>query len=163
MRWSGEVWRVIPADGHPLDAGYILEASGRWNRQGEYGCLYTSEAVETAIAESQVRRAGSGISPGWLNPRVVAEIHVESESILDLGDPTELRSRQLHPSALVLPPPAGWGVCQAIADLAREEGFAAIRSPSAALPGAFNLNIYLDRKANALHMRATGRSVPLSA
>jgi hypothetical protein len=39
-------------------------------------------------------------------------------------------------------------VCRMIADLARQQGYHAILSPSAALAGSVNLNLYLDGRAD---------------
>jgi hypothetical protein len=161
VKWSGEVWRVIPVGGHPQDIGHIQEAAGRWNRVGEYGCLYTSETVEGAVAESGGRLFSSGVTAQLATPRVAWELRVDLDPILDLGDPEVLKAREIDPIGLTLPPPGGWAYCQSLADLARSEGFTAIRSPSAALPGTFNVNIYFHLRADATKLHPTDRSIHL--
>jgi RES domain-containing protein len=152
---------VIPAGGHPQDIGHIQEAAGRWNRAGEYGCLYTSETVEGAVAEAGGRLTSTGISVRSAVPRIAWELRVELDPVLDLGDPAIRKARGIELPGLTLPPPEGWAYCQSLADLARSEGFTAIRSPAAALPGAFNVNIYFDLRADATKLHPTGRSIHL--
>jgi hypothetical protein len=55
LTFEGRVWRHVPAGAHPLDFHYLITASGRWNRRGQYGCLYTAITAEVAIAEYQTQ------------------------------------------------------------------------------------------------------------
>lgn len=43
-------------------------------------------------------------------------------------------------------------ICRAVADLARFAGYNAILSPSAAIAGERNLNLYIDGRADQLHL-----------
>lgn len=52
--------------------------------------------------------------------------------------------------------------CRIVADLARLEGYDAILSPSAALDGARNLNLYIDRRADHLRLMEGPDRVPLN-
>ena len=85
MRYRGKVWRYVSAGAHPLNAGYILRAAGRWNRSGIYGCLYTSLTPDGARAEYHkcLRRAGV---VGATNPREPVSIEVDIDPIFDLTD-----------------------------------------------------------------------------
>ncbi len=52
--------------------------------------------------------------------------------------------------------------CRTIADWARTEGYWAILSPSAALPGTKNLNIYLSDSPEHLSLKAGTDRLPLN-
>ena len=84
MRHKGEVWRHIPAGDHPLHVGYILRASGRWNRAGVYGCLYTAFSKEGAVAEYEkyLERENSSLVKSI--PRELVSIKVDINPVLDL-------------------------------------------------------------------------------
>src|SRR3712207_327864 len=87
MDFEGLVWRHVPRGAHPLHVGFILLARGRWNRQGEYGCLYTSLSLEGAAAEydKEVRR-NTGIGRDADQPKDLVSIHVRVVRVLDLSD-----------------------------------------------------------------------------
>ena len=52
--------------------------------------------------------------------------------------------------------------CRLVVDLARLAGYDAILSPSAALAGAQNLNLYIDGRADHLRFREVLARVPLN-
>lgn len=83
------------------------------------------------------------------------------DPVLDLGDPTVIQFRKVDRAVLVQNGPGPVEYCRSIADLARSDGYVAIRSPSAAVPGTFNLNIYIDGRADAVVLRATDDRSPL--
>jgi len=161
LRFVGTVWRHIPAGAHPLHAGFILKAQGRWNRAGEYGCLYTSLTQDGARAEFEryVSRAGAR---AHLAPRELVSIDVDVAPVADLTDPASspvsVRSRFLtgddseHLEA-----------CRAIADYLRVQGNVALIVPSAAASGEKNLVIYIDGLARDLGLSVGGDREPLDA
>jgi len=148
----GRVWRYVPRRAHPLHVGFILRAAGRWNRPGEYGCLYTTMSVDGARAEYLRSLAHVGITPEQDAERDLASIRVRVSPMLDLtsraarnkvartlGLEDGLRVRRLRGDDA-----ADLLLCLAIADWARAEGYPAIMSPSAADRSAKNLNVYID-------------------
>ncbi len=88
MRFKGKVWRHIPAGSYPLNLRYLLLASGRWNRAGFYGCLYTS--LTRAGAEAEYRKylqaAGAGAQL-LTRPRELVSLRVTVDPVMDLTDP----------------------------------------------------------------------------
>jgi len=68
---------------HPFDLSYILEASGRWNRAGEYGRLYTATDRDTARREYEkyLERAGA---TGLARDHELVRMSVKVESVLAL-------------------------------------------------------------------------------
>ena len=52
--------------------------------------------------------------------------------------------------------------CRLVADLARLEGYDAILSPSAALNGVQNLNLYIDGRADHLRLMEGPDRIPLN-
>ena len=157
--FDGEVWRHVPRGARPLHIGHILLASGRWNRSGEYGCLYTSLTRAGAIAEYHRELAKvSGISVEEDHPRDLVSIHVVAKGVLDL---TKLGTRKRM--GISLETITGDRVpdidaCRAIADLARLQGYRGILSPSAAADGKKNLNLYIDGRADDVSlMEGVGR------
>jgi len=154
------VWRYVPRDAHPLHVGYILRASGRWNRAGEYGCLYTAISADGARGEYRRYLAALNLKPEDDAPRDLVSLQVRVSRVLDLSTRT-IRDRVADTLGLdgTLPikrlrdnDPADLSLCLAVADWARAEGYIAIISPSAAIRGAKNLNVYIDI-AGPSHLR----------
>ena len=142
-RFDGIVWRYIPAWSYPLHAGFLLQAAGRWNRYNEYGCLYTALTRDGAIAEyAKVRGDYVGLAISDDAKRDLVTILVTVTPVLDLTDAATRERYAIDPTTLVGDEEADLETCRSIADLARAEGYRAILSPSAALAGGVNLNIY---------------------
>ncbi|MCJ7709171.1 MAG: RES family NAD+ phosphorylase [Anaerolineales bacterium] len=159
MRYRGKVWRHVPAGAHPLNAGYILRAAGRWNRPGIYGCLYTSLTPDGARAEyhKYLRRAGV---VGATNPRELVSIEVDIDAIVDL---TDSGSSPVPPTSPFLTgdDPKELERCRSLADSLRARGCAGILAPSSAAPGDKNLAIYIDGIAGNVTLEAGADRLPL--
>lgn len=124
--------------------GFLLQADGRWNRFGEYGCLYTALSPGGARSEFIKMLDHAGISPAQAAPRDLVSIEVRAVNVFDLTDPTILKSLAINARTLVDDSDASMESCRIIADYARSQGNNAILSPSAAAKGETNLNIYID-------------------
>lgn len=169
--FQGIIWRNIPRESHPLDVGWILRASGRWNRAGEYGCLYTSLTPEGSRAEYRKALRAMGILPAADIERDLVSIQVSLEPVLDLTA-REVRRRlarrlglrtAISNETLTADTTDAKGLCRAIADFARVDGFVAILSLSAAKRGEHNLNIFPDvGPARQVQLKAGGDRQPLN-
>lgn len=162
MDFDGIVWQYIPRGAHALHVGFILLARGRWNRYAEYGCLYASLSPDGARAEyaKELRRVGIDASAD--QPKDLVSLRVGVARVLDLTDP-----RQRTHFGITLETLTGDGEdevesCRIVADLARLEGYDAILSPSAALDGARNLNLYIDGRADHLRLMDGPDRLPLN-
>lgn len=143
---------MILAGGHPLHVGYILRARGRWNRPGVDGCLYTSLERDGAVDEARkTLRAFYGARP--IPPQDLVSLYVRVSPVLDLGDPAVRTQWGAPLERLTGDGDADIATCRSLADLARLQGFNAILSPSAAHPGATNLNLYIGGPAGAYDLR----------
>lgn len=78
----------MPRSADPLNFGFLLQADGRWNRPGEYGCLYTALTPQGAIAEYNKFLAGAGVTRAQDAARDLVTIMVNVTPVLDLSDPT---------------------------------------------------------------------------
>lgn len=147
------VWRHVPKGAHALHAGFILLARGRWNRAGEYGCLYTSLSRDGAVAEyrKELTRV-SGIKPEEDQPRDLVSLYVMARRILDLTADAVRRQFGVSLSVIVSDRPQDIETCRTVADLARMKGYNAILSPSAAAHGKENLNLYIDGRADDIRL-----------
>ena len=59
--FAGVVWRHVPVGAVPLHLGKLFKYSeGRWNRRGEFACLYTALTRVGALAELAKARATAG-------------------------------------------------------------------------------------------------------
>lgn len=142
-RFRGRVWRHVPPGAEPLHLGWILRAArGRWNlRRPRLPCLYTSLTPEGAIAELQKHTSE------YLAPlrRDLVSLEVDVAPVLDLTS-ERVRTRL----GVALPDLTGdrtadLAACRALARRHVLHGtFRAILAPSASLPGAANLMIYVE-------------------
>lgn len=150
--FSGVVWRHVPRGANALHLGWILRAAGRWNRQGGYGCLYTALTHEGALAEYRKTLSRARIPSGVI-ARDLVSIRVNRVGpVLDLLDDDVRSALRVDLRTLTGDEPDDLETCRAIADWARSEGNAALLVPSAALPGASNLVIYVDAPARNLDL-----------
>ena len=160
MRIRRKVWRHVPAGAHPLHAGYILRAGGRWNRWGVYGCLYTAftqKGARTEYKKYVQREAASGFG---VEPRELVSIQAALEPVADL---TNKKTSTISPDEPFLTgdEPADLEACRALADSLRSDGFVGIIAPSAALPRGKNLMIYIDGLAEHVRLDVGGDRIPL--
>ena len=163
LTFDGVVWRYLPAWGHPLDIGFLLLAAGRWNRYGEYGCLYTALTREGAVAEyRKVANDHVGVAEREDAKRDIVSLAVRVTPVLDLTDRLVRREWAVTLPALVGDSDGSLEGCRSIADAARTSGFRAILSPSAALRGSANLSIYLEGRADQLLLRSGTTREPLN-
>ncbi|MGI9181326.1 MAG: RES family NAD+ phosphorylase [Longimicrobiaceae bacterium] len=149
MTFSGRVWRHVPRGAHALHLGFILEATGRWNRQGEYGCLYTALTPAGALAEYRKHLVRNRLQ----KPRDLVSIEVTVRPVLDL---TELAIQARYAASLEKmtgDSDEELEQCRQLADAARGEGFRAILAPSAAQEGERVLVIYPEGRASDLRLR----------
>lgn len=115
---------------------------GRFNPAGEFGAIYPSLDLETAVAELVRRADRTGVELDQLLPRILLTIDIRLQKVLDLAD-GEVRDN--------------WGVtkedlasddhrpCRDVGRAARRAGYEAILFPSAARESGRNLAVFLDR------------------
>lgn len=155
MRVRREVWRYIPKGAHPLHVGYILRAAGRWNRAGVYGCLYTSLSEEGAKAEFSKCLEKANINVDRAKPKDLVKIKVDIDPVMDL---TNIKKSLISPGSPFLTGNESEDLenCHVLADTIRDQGFAGIIAPSAALEGEKNLIIYIDGPAGKINLDESG-------
>lgn len=149
MVFRGRVWRHVPPGAITLHIGKIWKYSeGRWNRRGEYACLYTALTRGGALGELQKskRLYGSAI---WDRDLVSIEVH-RLDPILDFTDlaiyEASARAAGVTPDLTLLTADGeqAYEHCRRLADHARREGYTGLLVPSAAVEGEVNLVIYFD-------------------
>jgi hypothetical protein len=160
--FEGLVWRHVPRGAHPLHVGFILHARGRWNRHDEYGCLYTSLSREGALAEYTKELRRLGIEPMSDQPKDLVSLSVGVAHVFDLTDVRQRRRFGITLDTLTGDRDDDLESCRLVADLARLAGYDAILSPSAALTGAQNLNLYIDGRADHLRLMEGFDRAPLN-
>lgn len=160
MKFKGTVWRHVPREAFPLHVGFILKARGRWNREGEYGCIYTSLKKKGARAEYHKYLQKSEVNAKKLKPRELVSIEVEISPIVDL---TVSNPLSISPKAsfLIGDRPDDLESCRTLADSLRAEGYAGIIVPSASCKGEKNLIIYTDGPPRNLSLEVGGERIPL--
>lgn len=152
------VWRHLPRGAHPLDFGRILRASGRWNRPGLYGALYTALSKDGALAELEKYRAAAtpkGASAAInFSERDVVSIEVSIEPVLDLTDASTIATLGMDVTQYLGDDDDSREACRTVADFARAKGFRGILVPSAAADGEKNLVIFVDIPSAQLTLQA---------
>ncbi len=153
-RLKSKVWRHVPTGAQPLNFGWLLKASGRWNRRGVYGCLYASFSTEGATAELAKLRAAATPASGGVTfaSRELVSIEVSVEPVLDLTDPDIIESLGVNVADFLGDDDASLERCRTVSDYARAEGFRAIIVPSAALQTEKNLIVFLDGPSHELEL-----------
>lgn len=142
--FSGLVWRHVPHGANALHVGWILRATGRWNRQGIYGCLYTSLTREGALAEYRKYRTIAHADK-HSSARDLVSVRVNRVGpVLDLTDAEVCAETNVDRRTLISSDPEDLETCRTIADWARSEGYQGLLVPSAAKADATNLVIYID-------------------
>jgi RES domain-containing protein len=131
---------------------------------GRFGVLYVALAPETAVAELRRRAEQLGVAMSQLAPRTMLTLAVRLRRVLDLTDAAVRAAWGLDEEDLAADDHAR---CQEVAAAARDDGYEAIRYPSAArAPGAAadNLAIFADRLHPGSDVRIVrGEPLPLDA
>ncbi len=147
-RFTGVVWRHVPAGKEPLHVGAIWRYSqGRWNQRGDYAALYTALTMEGARTEWRRLADSAGSAMG---PRDLVSLTVKVEPVLDLTRPA-IYQRTARSAGVTVHPrfhshltDVPHDHCHALAAQARSERYTALLVPSAARDGGTNLVIYFD-------------------
>jgi RES domain-containing protein len=161
--FSGRVWRYVPARAHALHVHYILQAAGRWNRSGIYGCLYTSLDPDGAKAEYKKYLTWLGVPLPVDKPRDLVSLEVIVARVLDLTDLGNVKTFGIDPNLLIGDSPKDLEVCRRIADIARARGHGGILSPCAANGGTTtNLSIYVDGRPDQVSLLEGPDRLPLN-
>lgn len=121
-----------------VSTGASFTYGGRYNRAGEFGALYLSEA--RALCEKEKLKQ-VGDQPDVLPPQVIGAIAVDIHDIVDLTD--EANQKALGLSAAQLTDQLDLTLPQAVADAARSLGINALLVPSAVAAGK-NLVVFED-------------------
>ena len=145
MTYEGLVWCHVPAESHPLHLARVLNAAGRWNEYGRFGCLYLCTEQAGAIAEYRKALAAG---------EVEGEHHLVSVQVNRLTPVADLTQPftdfpAVDHRMLTSDDPLALHHCRDIAKVAREAGYTGLLVPSAALQGAVNLVVYFDVGAPA--------------
>ena len=123
----------------------MLTARGRWNRAGQYGCLYLALTSEGALAERERYAAQAALSGLPFGPHELVSIDVTIvDGALDLTDLATQRRFGVTTEQLRADGASAYELCRSIADIARAEGHFVLFVPSAPLDGATNVVIYHD-------------------
>jgi RES domain-containing protein len=162
VKFEGLVWRAIPHTGYALDYHHMLIAQGRWNRFRKYGCLYTSLTREGVLEEHRKVMRTSRLDSHSFVPMDMVSLLVTVEPVLDLCSDRSVLETGADPFRLVEDSDEALEYCRSIADWARQDGYRAILSPSAALPGCRNLNIYLSDSPENLSIEAGPDRLPIN-
>jgi RES domain-containing protein len=140
MIFTGLTWCHVPADSHPLHLARVLRADGRWNDPGQFGALYLCTEEEGALAEYQkALETGETEGEHYLATVLVKQCHPVA-NLVSRTAPFHEVDHQL----LTRDDAAAVAYCRQLAGRARREGYGGLLVPSAALPGAINLVVYLD-------------------
>lgn len=152
-KFGGRVFRIYSRGKAPFDIEGSIEYGGRWNREKRYGALYTSLDKETLKAEfvKAVEARGCGVKD--LFSRRKSTIEVRLKKVLDLTVSENRKRFKIKLLDIESDKKESKEKCLLVADMARELGYEAILSPSAANPKGKNLNIYPDKLLKDSHVK----------
>lgn len=139
----------------------MLQARGRWNREGIYGCLYSSLTRTGAKAEYRKYLQFAGATGQiQMRPRELVSLRVSVEPVVDLTNPSDSPIPPGSPF-MTADDERSIEACRQLADILRGRGFVALITPSAAKSRAKNLVIYFDGPAENLDIDDGGDRLPL--
>ena len=120
-----------------------------------YGCLYTSLSEEDAKAEYSKYLEKANINVDRAKPKDLVSINVDIDPVMDL---TNKKKSLISPGSPFLTGDESEDLenCRILADTIREQGFAGIIVPSAALEGEKNLIIFIDGPAGKIKLDESG-------
>ena len=144
--WSGEVYRsAAPRYCRSSDLVSGLGSAqwgGRWNPPESFRAVYASLDPETAMAESLATFRYYGWALYEAMPRVFRALEVRLSAVLELQSPPGRLEAALAEDWRVLQASGQESTSQAIGRAAFEAGLEALRVPSHARPGRFNLVVF---------------------
>lgn len=119
---------------------HTLETGGRFNAPGDFGALYLSLDAGTPKRESDA-------------PEVILELDAQLSAVLDVGRPEALRKYGLTRDEVC---GGDHGPCRRAGRAIRDDGYEAVRYPSAVGDGV-NLAVFWDRRRSDSSLRLAGR------
>jgi RES domain-containing protein len=156
-RLTGIIYRVASvrrANPGDLITGVGSQLTGgRWTPPGAFLAVYASRDEATALDEARQQNLRQGVPPWMALPLVLTAIEVDLEPVLDLTDGRVRqalrvsRGRMLGEPWWLLQDQGQEALTQGLGRLARDQGFVALLTPSAARPRGTNVVIYPDRIA----------------
>ena len=118
---------------------HTLETGGRFNPPGTFGAVYLSLDAATPVHESDA-------------PEVILELDAQLSAVLDLHRPEALRKYGLSRDEVC---GGDHGPCQRAGRAIRDDGYEAVRYPSAVGDGV-NLAVFWDRRRPDSSLRLAG-------
>jgi hypothetical protein len=95
-----------------------------------YSCLYTALTPEGALAEWAKYLRAAGVAPALSSCRDLGSIELRVDPALDLTSPAVLRQFGVEREMITGDEDDSLEACRMIADLARQQGYHAILSPT---------------------------------
>ena len=135
MRFRALAWRHIPRGGQPCHLNWIHHATGRWNRQGEYGALYTALHPFGALLELSKSLGNAAVNAAMVQPRDLVSVDMVVDDVLDLRHENWILAYPGWPTQVLSDSPESYEICRSMADDAIALGVSAIRVPSSLMPG----------------------------
>ncbi|MDQ3389275.1 MAG: hypothetical protein M3483_07210 [Gemmatimonadota bacterium] len=117
---------------------------------------------EGALAEFEKYARLVGSPPDELAPYDLVSVRVRVEPVLDLTRAEVRAGFGVEIGVLTGDRAEDLEACRSLADLARQQGYCAILSPSAALPGSTNLDLYIDGPAGNYHLEHGSDRFPIN-
>ncbi len=153
-KWTGSAYRAASPewahDERLLDGEGARKQGGRWSAPG-VRAAYLCESAEAALAEFLAGSRAAGIPDQRVLPVVVTWAEVRLQHVLDLTTAAACTDLGLDLDRLLTTPWRAENVAgreaepQSLGGVARTLGLEALRVPSAAVPGAVNLVVFVDR------------------
>lgn len=150
--FEGVVHRIYDPQHGFLETIGSYRSGGRWNRQGQYGALYTSLEKDTAIRETLRNAAKNNRSLNDLGPRAHVTVRIRLSRVADLTDPSFYEASGTTKDQLL----EDRELCLRVADEARKLGYEGLLVPSATGSG-INLVIYQDLLAEGWRIQEVSR------